>query len=194
MENAEITLDSLIKEGHNIKNGLKKVESPFAFYWDFADKSAYEIWKNYVSRFLATNYPNDFQLKELNTAISKFEGYYNPKDLLAIIGILEGYKSFPSVVTLSNDGSKNIGTQVNITNSNSQTQSQQQSVEIFIKAIEYDLPPRKIDELKEIVAEESGDLEKAKPKILNKIMSWGGDVAAGIVTNLITNPAIWGGM
>ena len=46
------------------------------------------------------------------------------------------------------------------------------------------------DVLKQIV-EKEGDLEKAKPELIDKIKSFGKDVASNILANIITNPAIW---
>ncbi len=84
----------------------------------------------------------------------------------------------------------------NINNSNSQTQNQQQSlaVELFLEAIKDDLTGRQIKELKTVVAEAGNDLQKARPGIIEKLKSFGADVASNIVANLLTNPAIWGGL
>ena len=84
----------------------------------------------------------------------------------------------------------------NINNSNSQTQNQQQTlaVELFLEAIKDDLTGRQIKELKAAVAEADNDLQKARPGIIEKLKSFGADVASNIVANLLTNPAIWGGL
>ena len=41
------------------------------------------------------------------------------------------------------------------------------------------------------IKEEKGDLEKAKPKVIDKLKSFGENVASNILANIITNPAIW---
>ena len=38
------------------------------------------------------------------------------------------------------------------------------------------------------------DLQKARPGIIEKLKSFGADVVSNIVANLLTNPAIWGGL
>ena len=48
-----------------------------------------------------------------------------------------------------------------------------------------------LNNLKQVVDEEKGDLEKAKPKVIDKIKSFGENVASNILANIITNPAIW---
>lgn len=89
-----------------------------------------------------------------------------------------------------------INVTTNINNSNSQTQNQQQSfaVDLFLEAIKDDLTGRQIKELKEVVAEADNDLEKARPGIIEKLKSFGTDVASNIIANLLTNPVIWTGL
>ena len=44
------------------------------------------------------------------------------------------------------------------------------------------------------IAKETPNVEEAKPKIIDKLKSFGESVLSGILTNIITNPAIWGGL
>ena len=37
-------------------------------------------------------------------------------------------------------------------------------------------------------------MKKARPKIVDKLLSFGKDVASNIVANLLTNPSIWNGL
>ena len=78
-------------------------------------------------------------------------------------------------------------------NTNTQSQSQKQSLEIhlLIEAIKDNLTGRQIKELKEIVAEENNDLQKARPNILAKLKEFGGDILSNVVANILTNPTIW---
>ena len=68
------------------------------------------------------------------------------------------------------------------------------AVNLFNEAIKDDLTGRQIKELKQIVEDESGDMKKARPKIVDKLLSFGKDVASNIVANLLTNPSIWSGL
>lgn len=117
------------------------------------------------------------------------------------MAILEAYTSFPILVPNTNTAKKlldreAISVTTTINNSNMQEQNQQQSlaVELFHEAIRDDLTGRQIKELKAVVAEEDNDLKKARPKIIEKLKSFGTDVASNIVANLLTNPAIWSGL
>ena len=93
-------------------------------------------------------------------------------------------------------GKDSINVVTTINNSNTQSQSQEQSlaVELFIEAIKDDLTGRQIKELKAVVADADNDLQKARPGILAKLKEFGADVASNIVANLLTNPMIWGGL
>ena len=64
-------------------------------------------------------------------------------------------------------------------------------IQLFVYTIKDDLTGRQIKELKEIVAEEDSDLQKARPKLLSKLKEFGVDVISNIITNVLTNPTIW---
>lgn len=64
-------------------------------------------------------------------------------------------------------------------------------MKILLKFFEDELSDSQLKELKQVVDEEKGDLEKAKPKVIDKIKSFGENVASNILANIITNPAIW---
>lgn len=106
----------------------------------------------------------------------------------------------PTVIPAKKTNSKiakeqvNINTTINNTNSQSQTQEQNIAVNLFLEAIKDDLTGRQIKEIKQVVADNNNDLDKAKPTIIEKLKIFGSDVTANIVANLITNPLIWGGM
>ena len=83
---------------------------------------------------------------------------------------------------------------INNNNNMSQTQSQNQTQEIaitiFLESIKYELTGRQIKEIKEIMDQED-DINQAKPKIIEKLKSFGGDVLSNVIANIITNPTIW---
>ncbi|MFR9498395.1 MAG: hypothetical protein SNI05_08225 [Rikenellaceae bacterium] len=194
MEEEKITLENLIQQGKQILSGLTLKNGYFETY-SLQNREEFEEWQNITLRFIASSFPDDFQNNKLESLFNSFCAgqIHSPIVLEKILGVINGYKTLPQTIKpKSIDG--NIGTQVNINNNNTNSNTQTQSVNIFIDAIKDDLTGKQVKELKEIVSQESDDLEKAKPKILEKVISWGGNVAAGIVTNLITNPSIWGGL
>lgn len=193
----EITLEVLIKEAYEIKREINIKEGSHAGY-TMSGNAKYAKWKNVAQRYIFKVFEGDFQIDDFKETLLNFEntrynaiGYFQN-----LIGVLEGYLEInkPLIKSIDSDNAQNNNTMPSITINNSNTQSQTQSVSIFIEAIKDDLTGKQVKELKEIVSQEGDNLEKAKPKILEKVISWGGNVAAGIVTNLLTNPTIWGGL
>lgn len=156
----------------------------------------YHIWLSTTKRYIGLHYPQDKDIAEFER-ISNEE--LSPNQQNKLLGILKAFATIPTVNSdnlQDNKGDGAIQVTTNINNSNSQTQSQQQSlvVELFLEAIKDDLTGRQIKELKAVVAEADNDLKKARPGIIEKLKSFGADVASNIVANLLTNPAIWGGL
>ena len=116
---------------------------------------------------------------------------YNSK----LLAILEAFAEYPNVIEnnklATQAGNINIHNNINNTNTQSQQQSQQQSIKILIKALEDQLSVSQLKEIKQVVEEAKGDLVKAKPKLIDKIRSFGENVASNILANIITNPTIW---
>lgn len=208
MENMSdiITLESLIQE-HKERIGLLKYKpSPkgcigFAYYY-YDNAESYQKWLATTKRFIGINYPNDKDVNEFEI-ISKKE--LSPDQQQKLLAILEAFAILPTVIPYNHTtpdtekkgkGKDAINVVTTITNTNSQSQSQEQSlaVQLFIEAIKDDLTGRQIKELKAVVEEADNDLQKARPKILNKLKDFGIDVVSNIVTNIISNPDIWRGL
>ena len=197
MENsATITIESLIEQGNEILQGIQYVPSrPHAIrtrsVHSLADESVYERWKNIVLRFLSTKYPNDISVKDFRTYAEKFEReYHSPVEMKKMIGILESIKAIPSKIDNS-EAKLSKGPSLVINNTNSQSQNQVLNFDLFTKAIEDVLTVSQIKELKKVVEEEGGDVEKAKPKLIEKLKSFGENLSSNIIANLLTNPTIW---
>ncbi|MCH5312454.1 MAG: peptide chain release factor 1 [Prevotella sp.] len=190
-----ITIENLINEGEQILNGIKYIPPPpnvlrgYKVY-QLTDDRIYESWKNIVIRYLSVNYANDVSIAGFRNAISEFERkHYSPSFMKKMLGILEAYKTIP-ISTVEKSDSQNKASIV-INNTNSQTQNQTQSCDMIIKSIEEAFTVSQLKELKQIVNAQNGDLEKAKPKLIEKIKSFGADMAPSIVANILTNPSIW---
>ena len=116
-----------------------------------------------------------------------------PNQQNKLLAILEAFEKYPQVIERSKmlNQSANINIHSNISNTNTQNQSQSQEIKILLNCLEDELSVKQLKELKQVVDEEKGDLEKAKPKVIDKIKSFGENVASNILANIITNPAIW---
>ncbi len=157
-----------------------------------------------TKRYLGITFPNDKDIQEFDTVSNEKLSSEQQRRLLAI---LEAFASLPSIIPdahiteiTKKDGKGrnaiNVTTTINNSHQQFQTQNQEQAlaVELFIEAIKDDLTRRQIKELKQVVNDADGDLQKARPGIIAKLKSFGSDIASNIVANLLTNSAIWGGL
>lgn len=187
-----VTLEALIQELQSRIPRLRQYVNGFSY----PDMDNYHIWLATAKRYIGLHYPQDKDVAEFERTS---KDRLSPIQQNRLLGILKAFETIPTVISdnlQDNKGNGAIQVTANINNSNSQTQSQQQSlaVELFLEAIKDDLTGRQIKELKAVVAEADNDLQKARPGIIEKLKSFGADVASNIVANLLTNPAIWGGL
>lgn len=193
---ARTTLEALIKEqNERILQLEERLPPPNVImppYYEYEDKSFYTKWLQRTKRFLYTQFPGDKDVDNFERISKKKLRPAQQKELLAI---LEAFLEYPDIVEKENPNRSNrninINTNISNTNTQSQQQSQQQTIEILVKALEDQLSISQRKELRQVVDEEKGDLEKAKPKLIDKIKSFGENVASNILANIISNPAIW---
>ncbi len=199
---SNITLESLIKEQKARVSQLKYKPNPpgcwgFAYYYD--NNESYQKWLATTKRYLGIHFLDDKDVNEFDT-ISKDR--LSPEQQKKLLGILEAFALLPTIIPDSRTTqitekkgrgreAINVTTTINNTNTQAQNQAQTIAIELFLEAIKDDLTGRQIKELKEVVAASNGDLQKAKPGIIEKLKSFGADVASNVIANLITNPAIW---
>ena len=202
----DISLTLLIQEHKERIIQLKFKPDPpgcwgFSYYY-YDDSESYQKWLATTKRFISIKYPNDKDVNEFESISKEKLGPEQQKRLLAI---LEAFAVLPTVILdnrttqvtdKKSKGKDAINVVTTINNSNTQFQSQEQSlaVELFIEAIKDDLTGRQIKELKAVVSDADNDLQKARPGILAKLKEFGADVASNIVANILTNPTIWGGL
>lgn len=194
----EITLVSLIEEQKTRIPQLEYVPSPpgcFGFaYYRYKNPDEYQKWLAKANRFIGIRFPNDKDVDEFER-IGKEK--LSPTQQQKLLAILEAFSCLPIVISPKEDMNagkqKAIIVNTNINNTNNQSQSQEQSlaVNLFLEAIKDDLTGKQVKELKEVIVESAGDKEKARSGIVEKLKSFGSDVASNIVANIITNPSIW---
>ena len=103
------------------------------------------------------------------------------------IGIPNQVKGIAPKGSKSNGGIKIVN---NLTQSQTQSQEQNVVVNILLEAIKDDLTGKQRKELLAI-AKEASTPEEAHKGILEKLKSFGADVSASIVANILTNPQVW---
>lgn len=201
---SNISLDELIQSMTELKSKLPS-SGPMTIRVWISDEFqvVYTRWKNNCKRFLARNYESDISYEDFKTAIENLEKYPSQNKFQEVIGVLEGYRTFPEIIKTntisSNENSNRNKLNINIhnQNNNSQQQSQEQQLtfDLFISAIDDELTGKQRKELKAYLEETKDQPEEERKKgIVEKLKSFGTDLTLNILTNIITNPAIWGAL
>ena len=191
-ENIKKELETLIQEQKDrIPRLRREVEWLTYYVYEDSVKEGYIKWKENAKRFLEINFTGDKHIDEFNKTCDEIN--LTPNQQKKLLAILEAFEKYPQVIERSKmlNQSANINIHSNISNTNTQNQSQSQEIKILLNCLEDELSVKQLKELKQVVDEEKGDLEKAKPKVIDKIKSFGENVASNILANIITNPAIW---
>ena len=183
----EPTLQSLIKKH---KKRIKTLRETQVGY-DYPDMQAYYDWVEITKRYLRLHFPGDQSVVEFCKLSEERISRGQQEKLLSI---LNAFVVIPQIIK-NNIQMEKGGTEVNVTvnNNNSQSQNQEQSmiVQQFLDAFRDELTGRQLKELKSVIAEADNDLHKAKPKIMDKLMEFGGNVASNILATILTNSAFW---
>lgn len=168
-------------------------DSVFPYYTYGNEEFEYIKWVEKAKRYIEQNFHGDKHIEEFNKISG--EKKLTPQQQMKLLAILEAFGEYPNVIEnnklATQAGNINIHNNINNTNTQSQQQSQQQSIKILIKALEDQLSVSQLKEIKQVIEEAKGDLVKAKPKLIDKIKSFGENVASNILANIITNPTIW---
>ena len=200
MENkAKEELEELIKEGEKFKlNSEGHIIASSLFFTYYArggqDQENYIKWSELLERFIRMYYPEEGDnFREVKKSMLTLHG------LNRLLSMLEAIKRLPQRIekkeeTRKRSGDTHIHNNINQSQNQSQEQIQSQKLlqEIFIEAIKDDLTGKQQKELRAIIDEHKDDVEKAKPKLVNKILSFGKDVASNILANILTNPNMIG--
>lgn len=189
-----ITLDAIIEEFQERIPRLKRVEGYIPHY-SYSDMEKYEKWLAKTKRYLNIHYPNDKDVAEFEEISKK---RFTPDQQRKLLAILKAFVDLPTLIpqkdnTKDREAEKSINITANFSNTNSQSQNQEQTLamNMFLEAIKDNLTGRQVKELNKVIVESAGDKEKARSGIVEKLKSFGSDVASNIVANIITNPSIW---
>ncbi len=211
--NEEITLDKLIKDGENIRSSMRaerigsfiaaNFQNPTFIQtgtkYHFNNHEEFSEWIELSKRYLLKHFPNDVAIDEFKAALIDLKNEELHKDSLnPLISILKTCKTIPVAIP-PNDKQKQSDLNMNIYNtlSNNQTQNQNQSqiqsVD-FLDILKDELKGSQYKEILQIVQESKGDIEKAKPRLLDKFKEFGAEVMCKILTKVITDPSVYSGL
>ena len=186
-----------------IKNdtAIKAINEKIEKLSEIGNHSQFDIWKKATSSTLSNIYPD-----RDNSIISKFESIKSwvtvfsgsgdrtseakreAKDYLnSLISDIENF-GLPHLVEKPHKESLSV----NVHQHNEQNQSTQVSInfEYIIEVFKGELRTSEIEELKEILEADIEPKEKKK-SFIDKIKSFGSDVASNILANILTNPMVY---
>lgn len=185
-----MTITELIKEGEVFRDSIND-SSQRAGKIKESDK--YYLWVERVVRYLGQTIPEDISIerfmhysRQINPSFchkSSFEGLLN---------ILRAVEELPDLVTADDlvhrkkDNDK-ISIQTNV--KQEQTQNQTQTVNVLEAALKDSFAPFQLEELKEILKSNQPREDKRK-SLMEKLKSFGSDVASGVLANILSNPEI----
>ena len=205
-DKARKELEELIEEGESYNSlfEIKELEIPENVIWPYDTyiyvlpedtRDDYNQWLEMCSYWVDLN--NHSQFKNINEIIKKLQTDLSIDDNKKLIGKLRAMLKYPQKKRPTMNENKKESQLANVFNINqTQNQSQEQSQsqkllqEVFLEAIKDDLTGAQVKELRAILDEHKGDIEKAKPKLKDKLLSFGGNILSGIITNIMTNPAV----
>lgn len=151
-------------------------------------------WKNKATNLLIRIYGKEGEPIKQVSGFNYYERITNISELQTrtknfIEGLIKEIERFD----LPDLGGKvqEQGFHINITQN--QNQETKVSLQLFVDAIQDELKGSQLKELQEILNEEEIPKEDKKTKIIQKLKSFGGDVASNIVAGILTNPALYGG-
>lgn len=180
-------IDELIQQGVVLKNSLQEVRSQWGTYYKHLSQDAFESWLMLTKRYINTQYHGDKSVEEFEKLAAEVNP--TPKQLAKMIGILEAMKQIPQIARTF-EPTKQMPL-VSITNTQSQTQTQNVFIEIFMEALHEELSMKQIRDLKAIAEDEHKSVEEKKASILDRIKEFGMDTLSNIVANVLTNPTVW---
>lgn len=188
-------LDELIYEGRRIRDFMIKDDTlvddePRYMFSNHANYADYEIWKNGCIQLLRNEFKNNGSNQDFDEVLKENKSKYSPQIMDSLIGILVACSYIPMPRVLMNkitEGSSE-GTKIHI--NNFQSQSQELNVVFLINSIKNELSESQLKDIKQIIEDNKNEKE-VKSKLIDKVKSFGSDVATNIIANILTNPAIW---
>jgi len=153
---------------------------------------------NFLKTIWGTSTPKSKQLYAICNTMSASMFGYTDKDVITFKSqwksLLESYivelENLDSPSTPARHALNNINFTVNQNQSQEQSQKQSVNIEFIIEVLKENLTGKQIKELDEIIKEPEST-EKAT-KLTDKLLSFGSNVAAGILGNILSNPQIIG--
>lgn len=179
-------LDNLISNGEELAKTISYVPSGSGVIRTYSvyktsEKEKYQIWQSSAKRFIKTYFYSDFE--DFNSSTKKLSVDNHQK----MMGILRAIKLIPEE-TAKKDKKSSGDTNITINN------SQQIVLNLFTEVMRDEMTGKEYKELKELLKNYECEPEKTSSKIKEKLKKMGSDVLTNIITSILTNPNIYGGI
>lgn len=197
----DLTLfESLIKQGEKILSRYQnEKEEDLVNSKEFNDE--YDLWRACVFRLFTTHFDlkNDIVFHEIGMNSVLILKKRSPKYVEILLRALKACYSIPysriskkkeivkTTSPMNPEGLQPIS--ININNENTQSQNQSQDMNMLVDLLKNSLAPYQLNELKEIAKQDIPIPEK-RSNLIEKIMSFGANVGASILANMLTNPGV----
>jgi len=152
-------------------------------------------WKNKATNVVVRIYGHDSLPEKQIESLTYTPGYSGGSNVQErkrqatklIDGLIKEIERFglPEQLSKTKDGLS-----INI----AQTQNQETKINLslIIESIQNELKGSELKELQEIIADNELEQDEKKTRIIDRLKSFGSDVASNIVANILTNPALFG--
>jgi len=167
---------------------------------DINNREEFNIWQKATSSTLQNIYPNNEDIKRKFEDISAIHRTLRSVDDVTYKAKKEASSILKSLITDIEDfglahlnqtkKDENFSVVVNQQNHQNQSTSVSINLSFIIEVLKGELRNSEIEEVKEILESEEEPKEK-KRKFIDKIKSFGNDVASNILANILTNPEVY---
>jgi hypothetical protein len=176
-----------------IKNQISKLDDE-----NFDLNSWVMATDNFIKNIWGSSTPKSNQLYAVCNTMSASMFGYSAKDVITFKSqwksLLESYiielENLENPTILTKPAMNNINLTVNQNQSQEQIQKQSVKFELIVEILKENLTGKQIKELDSIIKQPESS-EKAT-KLTEKLLSFGSNVAAGILGNILSNPQITG--
>lgn len=164
------------------------------------DKDSFNIWQKATSSTLQNIYPNNEDVKRKFEDISAIHRTLRSVDDVThkakkeadtyLKSIISDIDSFGLPHLNNTDKDDKVSVIVTQQNTQNQTTSISINIDFIIDVLKGELRNSEIEEVREILESED-EPKEIKKKFIEKIKSFGSDVASNILANILTNPQVY---
>lgn len=155
------------------ENGMHIIYQPTSYIENGDD---FLKWVQTCKRYIMINYPNDIAADTFRiTEIKKM----TQEDIYNLVAVLESLKEIPKVCEYKSNSVSSI---INV--NQNQSQIQKQNIDVLLSTIKEELKEKDYAEIEAILKSRESSLNK-KNKIIEKLMSFGENVAASIIASVL---------